>query len=74
MGRYCASGDSMEFYYNMSLCTLDILFRCAFSFDEDIQTRGWVNYTVNSYLAVKGTLDIPGSPIESKWGSRKYTG
>jgi len=40
MGRYSKSGESMEFYSNLSLCTLDILMRCAFSYQNDIQVKG----------------------------------
>jgi len=37
----CAeSGDSIEIFGNLSLCTLDIILRCAFSFDDKIQEKG----------------------------------
>jgi len=40
MSRSAESGESMEFYFNLSLCTLDIMLRCAFSYDDDIQHKG----------------------------------
>ncbi|XP_071147890.1 cytochrome P450 4F4-like [Mytilus edulis] len=37
----CAeSGASFEAFENVSLCTLDIILRCAFSYENDCQTRG----------------------------------
>ncbi|XP_078703229.1 taurochenodeoxycholic 6 alpha-hydroxylase-like [Branchiostoma floridae x Branchiostoma belcheri] len=37
----CAkSGESFESFSVLSLCTLDIILRCAFSYQDDIQTKG----------------------------------
>lgn len=40
MEKYAESGQSMEIFFNMSLCTLDILLKCAFSYEDDIQSQG----------------------------------
>ncbi|XP_035688857.1 cytochrome P450 4F2-like isoform X3 [Branchiostoma floridae] len=34
------SGESFETFSALSLCTLDIILRCAFSYQDDIQTKG----------------------------------
>jgi len=40
METYAQSNKSMEIFSNMSVCTLDILLRCAFSYEEGIQRKG----------------------------------
>jgi len=40
MDKYCERGEPMEIFFNMSLCTLEILLRCAFSLEDDIQAQG----------------------------------
>jgi len=52
MSHYAERGESMEFYFNLSLCTLDIMLKCAFSFDDDIQNKG----ENHPYVQAVGTL------------------
>jgi len=40
MVMYGESGESMEIYSNMSLCTLDVVLQCAFSYDNNVQREG----------------------------------
>lgn len=40
LAGYGLSGDSMEMYSNLSLCTLDVVLQCAFSYTNDIQREG----------------------------------
>ena len=44
-----AGGSSVEIYKSVSLCTLDVMLRCAFSFESDVQSSDnkYVN-TVNA--------------------------
>ena len=35
-------GHSVEISRSLSLCTLDVLLRCAFSYNADVQTFGSV--------------------------------
>ena len=39
---YCDRGESFEVVNNISLLTLDIILRCAFSYDNDCQIKGSV--------------------------------
>jgi len=34
---HCAPGQSIEVCHAVSLCTLDIILRCAFSYSSDVQ-------------------------------------
>jgi hypothetical protein len=34
--------ESIEVYSSVSLCTLDIILQCAFSYSDDVQRTGWV--------------------------------
>nr|ACD75825.1 cytochrome P450 family 4 [Cyphoma gibbosum] len=38
--KYADKGESMEMYNNISLCTLDMIMRCAMSYSNDIQAKG----------------------------------
>lgn len=39
--RNCAdTGKTIEIFGNLSLCTLDIILRCAFSYNDEIQEKG----------------------------------
>lgn len=40
MEKYCESGESFEFTTNISQCTLDIMLRCAMSYENSIQEEG----------------------------------
>lgn len=44
MMPYAESGKSFEFFSNVSLLTFDVILRCAFSFENDVQLRGWVQF------------------------------
>ena len=37
---YASSGESFEFFGNVSLLTFDIILRCAFSYENDVQGVG----------------------------------
>nr|AFP66954.1 cytochrome P450 [Perinereis nuntia] len=40
LDKYADTGDSLEIFSNISLCTLDIILRCAFSYNDEIQEKG----------------------------------
>jgi len=40
LNRHVESGKSFEMFQNICLCTLDIILKCAFSYDVDIQEEG----------------------------------
>ena len=40
--NYAKTGESIEIFSNLSLCTLDIILRCAFSYNDKIQEKGFV--------------------------------
>jgi len=42
MVPYSTSGISFELFGNVSLLTFDIILRCAFSYENDVQTKGLV--------------------------------
>ena len=52
LDKFSTSGKSFEVFQNICLCTLDIIMKCAFSYDEDIQQAGWVrqSFTVKLIL------------------------
>ena len=35
-------GDSIEIFSDVSLCTMDIILRCAFTYNENIQLAGYM--------------------------------
>ena len=42
MSTYADSGQSFEFFTNISLYTFDVLLRCAMSYENDVQLKGYV--------------------------------
>ena len=44
MSKYAQAEESMEIFSNISLCTLDVILRCAFSYENDCQEKGYVIY------------------------------
>jgi len=40
------SAESFELFSNVSLCTLDVILRCAFSYKTDCQQKGLVHFIV----------------------------
>lgn len=40
---YATRGESVEIYQPVSLCTLNIIMRCAFSYNADVQGQGWAS-------------------------------
>ncbi|ELT93418.1 hypothetical protein CAPTEDRAFT_144012 [Capitella teleta] len=44
------SEDSVEIYQSVSLCTLNVIMRCAFSFDDDVQSQGEYHPYANAVI------------------------
>ncbi|XP_069118740.1 cytochrome P450 4F2-like [Argopecten irradians] len=40
MAAHVEKGEGFELFSNISMCTLDIILRCAFSYDNDCQIKG----------------------------------
>ena len=40
LSKIAAKGEYFEVFSQISLLTLDIILRCAFSYENDCQTRG----------------------------------
>ncbi|XP_033724689.1 cytochrome P450 4A25-like [Pecten maximus] len=40
MAAHVEKGQSFELFSNISMCTLDVILRCAFSYDNDCQIKG----------------------------------
>ena len=43
IAKYAESGKNFEFFSNVSLCTFDIILRCAMSYQDDVQIKGYVS-------------------------------
>ena len=42
MAKAADNNESFEFYSNISLCTFDVILRCAMSYESDVQLKGYV--------------------------------
>ena len=41
---HAETGESFEVFQNVLLCTLEVILRCAFSYEQDVQAAGYLLY------------------------------